>query len=173
MEPTQWRLAGSSELFQVGDGGVGPPTFSAPFDEQALRCVTPPRVGMAEMIDQLGAGSSPQVGLERGQSAFGSDAINPATILASTQVEFAPDFLRNVVRMFDDVALHIDQVESAVRAGFDANGPESTIAAGEEFAICFLRRATRDKRRTARGEHVAVDKVAHNIAYEDAAVEVG
>src|SRR5437867_10714182 len=115
MKPSEGRLPGSCQLFQVCDRRIGPATFRTTFNEQPLRRIAPPRVGMTKMIDQLGARSATQVGLKRRQSAFGSDSINPAALFPRAQVEFTPDLFRNVVGMFNHIPLHVAQVESAVR----------------------------------------------------------
>src|SRR5258705_13173130 len=103
MQPAQRRFP-RGEGFQFWDGSVGPAGFSAPLDEQPLSSMTPPRIGMTQVIDQLDSRCATQVKLSWRESAFRSDAINPAAIFAGAQVKFIFDLLGNVIRMFDDVA---------------------------------------------------------------------
>src|SRR2546428_4163774 len=95
VEPAQGALARG----QPGQGRHS--GFVLALDEQTLSGNSPPLVGMTEVPGQLRRGSSPQMRLDAGQAAFGSDSVDPAAILAGPQIQLLSDFLRDVVRVFD------------------------------------------------------------------------
>ena len=111
--------------------------------------------------------------LRAGQSSLGSDPVNASAILPGANVELRLHFLRDVVRVLDHIALHIDQIERAVRTQFDADWPKCAVPAAEEFTRLLGGRAARDENWAVRLQDVPVNKVPNHVANQDAAWQIG
>ena len=74
--------------------------------------------------------------------------------------------------MFDDLALHVEQVESAVWSCLEAHRSERRVAAGEELPVGILEGPRGTEHRSVRTDHVAVHQMAHHVADEDRSLQI-
>ena len=142
------------------------------FVEKSLSGPSNPRIWVAQMTDPLSGGHRRETGKPPGRTATRGDAVDATAVLAGTQIQGGPDLLRDVIRVFDDLALHVEQVESAVWSRLQAHRSERRVAAGEELAVGILEGPRSTEHRSIRTNHIAVHQMAHHIADEDRSLQV-
>lgn len=67
--------------------------------------------------------------------------------------------------------VHIQDIESPLRARQQAHGPEALIGRGEELRLRVIRGGAHPRAR--RGQHVALDQVARGLAHKGIAIGIG
>ena len=101
----------------------------------------------------------------------GDDPIDPPALLPGFEVEQRAALLRDVLRMVDDLAIHVDDVERAVGTVGREDRPEPGVARGEEVAPGPRR--LRGERHAVRRHRLPLDQVLRRLADEDAAAMPG
>ncbi len=173
MEPTQGRewagLVGGEGAAQ-GWGDFN----SVTFDQETLCGEAPPGIAMAQQGDQqvvlleiVSDGWSGAVETARG------DPPDASTVGSGTDILFLSDPFRDVVGVFDDLPVHVEEVEGAIGPHLKADGSEVGIAACDEFTMRFLGGATGDEHGSVGLDPFAMDEIADDIADEDGALEIG
>ena len=66
--------------------------------------------------------------------AAGNHPINPAALFPRLEVEQRPALFRDVLRVVDDLAVHVDDVERAIGTVGGEDRPEPGVARGEKVA---------------------------------------
>lgn len=124
---------------------------------------------MIQSGDQFfGVGLFEIYGLDR-SGLFAFHAIDAATIVAPGLVRAVFQFGGDPVGVFDDGAIHIDDVEGTVGAVGKIDGAEPFIASGEEFTLGRLGEGFEGD---AGGvDLIAVDEISGGIAGERVACE--
>jgi len=91
--------------------------------------------------------------------AFGFDPPDAAAVFAQAVIRpivFLP-LGRQPVGVLDHEAVHVGDVERAVRASRGVNGTEPLVAAGEKLASRFIRRSARQVGAAGRREHIVLN----------------
>ena len=142
------------------------------FMEKSLSGPSNPGIRVAQMADPLGGGHRRETGKPPGRTATRGDAVDATAVLTGAQIQGGPDLLRDVIRVFNDLALHVEQVESAVWSCLEAHRSERWVTAGEELAVGILEGPRGAEHRSIRTNHVAVHQMAHHIADEDRSLQI-
>ena len=116
--------------------------FVLPLIEQPRRRVAMPAVGMCEQGHQLGRRCAAQLGQLRLPEAVGDNPVEPPLVAAAGQVEVLLDDRRQAGRMLDHFAVHVEDVQRAVRSVRELHGPEPVVAGRNELS-CSRRSACR------------------------------
>ena len=113
----------------------------------------------AEAARALGASALAQVGRWRGSwpLRLGTHTPDPASIVPATKVDAATCSFRDELRMLDQLAVHIHDVECAVRTRGQVDRAECRIGRRQELATLFD--SPRDERHAGRFENPAVHQV--------------
>ena len=109
----------------------------APVDEKALGGVSPPAVGMAQSLNELGGTSFGQDGGLVGDGPIGcDDSPDPAEVNAGLEIarlHLVGDPRHEEDDVFDDALVHVGDVKGAVRAGAGIDGSEPFVCGSEKF----------------------------------------
>ena len=107
--------------------------------QQLLRGVAPPAVRIAEVRHQLRRGLAEHLRRRRAPShaivgqppdaAVADDLVEPVLIDAVAQIRARA----RPLRLLDDAAIHVSDVQRAVRRGRDVDGPEEWIGGPDEL----------------------------------------
>lgn len=144
------------------------------FEQEALSGEAPPGIAMAQKRDQqLVLSQIEGDGWGGAIRVAGSDPPDASAVGSGADVLLFADPFRDVVGVFDDLPMHVEEVEGAVGAHFKADGAEVGIAAGDEFAMGFLRGATGDEDGADGLDDFAMNEIADDIADENGALEIG
>src|SRR5439155_11971078 len=122
MHASERRSRFFEQTHQEGDGG-----FILSLVKEARGCITVPTVRMFKCGHQLlyrGFAESRQLRL---LESIRHNAIDAATIIACIQIEQLLDRIRQRPWMLDDLAIHIGDVEGAIRSISQLNGAEPEI----------------------------------------------
>jgi hypothetical protein len=142
------------------------------FQQQPLGGFAPPRVWMLERPRELGRRHPAQI--DRRAVPFpaaGSHPIDPAALLAGFEVEQRAALLRHVLRMVDDSAVHVDDVEGTVGSVGGEHRPEPGVARRQE--VVAGARRLRGERHTVRRSHLPLYQVLRRLADEEAVAMLG
>ena len=119
-------------------------------------------------------------GVERGEGdaaprlvVGGHHAVEPATVVAAVEVEVLFEHRGQRIRVFDDLAVHIDDPERAVGAVGAGDRSEPGVGGGEEFRAGFRGIAFGDRTVVGFAQVFAVDEVAADVTDEDLTGEGG
>ena len=144
------------------------------FDEAPLGVGAPPFVGRLQGRD----GFVEVVGSDRRSGGGGArngriaeDAVNAAAVLAAFEVEEAARFLRHVARVVDLAAIHVGDVERAIGAFPEKDGPEPNVRGGEKLLAAGGRIGA--ERGAVGAEHLALHEILRGLADEDVARVLG
>ena len=96
-----------------------------------------PHVVVLELGDEFAGSGAGEVNRFGRQAGFWGEAIDAAAVVARADVLIFPHFFRDVIGMFDDVALHIDHVKRAVGTKLEADEAGGAVGAGDKFAGGF------------------------------------
>ena len=140
--------------------------------EKSLSGPSNPGIWVAQMADPLVGGHRRETRKPPGRTATRGDPVDATAVLTGPQIQRGPDLLRDVIRVFDDLALHVEQVESAVRSRLQAHRTERWVAAGEELPVGILEGPRGAEHRPVRTDDVAVHQMPHHIADENRSLQV-
>ena len=71
-------------------------------------------------------------------SRGGMDAINAAAVFSSPDLVAIHDLIWDVIRVLNDLALHVDQIQGSIRALLQPYRPEMGVTTGNEFCMLLL-----------------------------------
>ncbi len=133
-ESVEARHGGSGRVGEQGAKGGGRCRVAA-FDEQALGGVTDPAVGMREASHALG-GASWQDRLGRGRLIVAHDAPDAALVdgrLELTRLDVGHQVVSQEARVLKHPAIHVHDVEGAVRTVGHHHRAEAFVGGRQEF----------------------------------------
>lgn len=142
------------------------------FQEETLGGQSAPGIEIGEVLDELCGCATGGGRTGSGQSGFGCDSVDAASLLAGAEFELLAHTGWDVVGMFDDVPLHIDQVEGTVGPGFKSDGAEIDVVTGEELAVEFGGGSGGDEDGAVGMDDIAMNEVADDVADQDAAGQI-
>ncbi len=147
---------------------------SLTFDEESLGGEAPPGIAMPEEGDEKGVLLKIPGGGSGGLGPVAMGDPPDATAIGSgADVLFLADACGDVIGVFDDLAVHVEEVEGAIGAHFEADRAEAGILAGDEFAMGFVGSATGDKDGAVGMDDFPMDEISDDVADEDGALKVG
>ena len=141
------------------------------FDQPPLGVGAPPFVGGFQCVDgfrQIVAAVSVGCIVSARRWGGANDAVDAAAVLAAFEVEEGPRFQRHVTRVVDFAAIHVGEVERAVRALAEKDRPEPDVGAGEKFFSCGGR--LRAESRALGPEDLALHEILGGLADENVAL---
>ena len=150
-----------------------PAIEGVPFEQHALREIAHRAVAIAQGIDErLEVAGGPSRRLRR--RVFGGDAPDAAKPDRSGEpalVDLLPQEGRHVGLVLDDAAVHVRDVERAVRTDRERHRPEPLVGAREELAIGES--IPRDRQPIVLRHVEPLDRVRRRLADERVAGELG
>ena len=138
------------------------------FEEEPVRSVAPPAVGVFERRDELGGRGIAQAGRLFRREAGRRDPVDPPLVAAAAEVEVLHDVERDVDRL-DHLAAHVEGVERAVGRVHEVHGAEPVVRRADELGVAVD--ARRLERRADGRELHPVDQVVLRVADEGIAAE--
>ena len=141
------------------------------FEEETLRGLTPPGVGIGQQGHELGGLRLAQGRLGALLEAVGDQVVEPPAVLPARQVEVLLDRLGDRGRVFDRLAIHVQDQERPVGGVGEVDGPEPVVRRGQEFDLLIGPR--REELRAVLREGLAMDEVAPHVADEGVAAVLG
>ncbi len=98
-----------------------------------------PTVGMGEEFDPASDGSGGEVadalGGGNGIEVGGSEAPEPAAVIAGVEVQMTFETVGKRPRVFDGLAIHVEDPEATVGGVDELDGAKPVVGGGEEFGI--------------------------------------
>ncbi len=160
------RLA--CETCEFGDG-----RHVLPLVDEPRRGIAHPAVRMPERRGQRRPRCSGQLGHARARRALARHAIDAAHGAARAHVERRHDLCRNGLRVFDDGAVHVDDVEGTVGPGGEVHRTEPDVGRAQELGAGFTRRPDARERNAGVDDLLAVREVVGGLRDDGAAVVLG
>ena len=105
------------------------------FEEETLRGLTPPGVGVGQQGHELGGRRPAQGRLGALLEAVGDEVVEPPAVLPARQVEVLLDRLGDRGRVLDRLAVHVQDQERAVGGVGEVDGPEPVVRRGQELDL--------------------------------------
>ena len=97
-----------------------------------------PAVWMVQSRNQLGTSRLAKRWNSRLNKNIGDDAVNPAPIIATVEVDVLLDSLRQRPRVLNHFAIHVSDVQRTIRADLHLHWAEPVIRRGEEFPVTLI-----------------------------------
>ncbi len=92
--------------------------------DEAGGCFAVPGIGVGQRGDEFSGGGLSKAWWGAGCKAIGGDAVEAAAIVAGIEVEVLLDSGRKRPRVFDDLAIHVDDPERSIRSVGHLHGTE-------------------------------------------------
>ena len=146
----------------------------AALDEEPLRGVANPAVGIRQADDECGGVFAREPGKRRGPFRGGDDAINAPVVDAlvkAARERIAAQVGGHELAVLRDAAVEIHDPERAIGAVVETRRAEALISRGEKFAVVVGE--LRGEREVAVGDEVAFEEVQRGIGHEGVADELG
>ena len=138
--------------------------------QQPLRRVAPPLVRGGQRVDERGEVGVADPGRVRGgQPLGGHDAVDASLVVAGADVERLLHRVGDPLGVLDDRAVHINDIQPAVRTGGHRDRPEPVVAPAEQLSLRLV--PARREAGTVWRQHILVHHVHHHVVYEQAALE--
>ena len=138
-------------------------------DEETLRGQPPPPVRVGERVEEFAGARAvvaAEVGVPGRQSGGRHDPVDAAPVVALVEVEFRLHPVGDPLGVFDDAAVHVQDVQRSLRPHRQVDRSEQRVGRGEELhARPGPRRLGRGARRVDDG---AMDQVRGRIRHEHA-----
>ncbi len=167
MEAAQRGRAFVQEVPERIDGGR-----VLPLEDQSVRGVAVPGVGMFQKSDQLDGREPSQVGRRREAEIGWSEPVDAPAILTIAQVEPGLDVVGNRPGVLDRLAVHVENVQGSIGRIHEIHRSEPGVSRGEKFGVAV--RTVGAEGHTVGFEHHAEDHVIRHFAEEQiAAVWLG
>ena len=100
-------------------------------------------------------------------SRGGMDAINAAAVFSSPDLVAIHDLIWDVIRVLNDLALHVDQIQGSIRALFQPYRPEMGVTTGNEFCMLLLGCSACHQAGSLARHDIAMDQVADHVTNEN------
>jgi len=152
------------------DGEQRPRGLILSLDQQSLRRVAPPLVGGGQDVDERGERGVTEPGRARGgQPLGGHDAVDASLVVAGADVERLLDRVGDPLGVLDHRAVHVDDIQPAVRTGGQRDRPEPGVAPAEQLRLRLV--PARREAGTVWRQDILVHQVHHHVVHEQAALE--
>src|SRR5260221_12234737 len=125
-----------------------------------------PAIWTFERGDKLGGARLAKAGLRWPLKAIRHHPINATEIVPAVQVEKFFQVVGQRPRVFDRLAVHVDDVKCAVRSVGKLHGPKPGISRGNEFGQIFTRPALRFEAGTVQKQNLTMNEIAAGITNE-------
>jgi hypothetical protein len=142
-----------------------------PPDQKALGRIAEPAVGVFQLADGGVDMIAVKAGFYIGQTRLGSDAVDPALIVAAEELHVLLQFIGDPFRVLDNGTIHIDYVECAVGPDPHVDRAGMSVGSGEELDLVSGAAGAED--RSVGLELVMVDDVKDGVGHEQGIVELG
>ena len=145
----------------------------APLAEQPRGGVAMPAVRVLQSFHQVFGARAAKPHQLRLRKIRWHDAEDAPAIHAAVQVQFALQLRRQRPRVLDRLAIHVHDVERAVRRVRHGHGPEPVVARGEKLFARLLRCAFGEEVQSLAPQTFAVTQVAAAVCDKRVAVILG
>src|ERR1041385_2908115 len=125
-----------------------------------------PAIGMFEYRYQFSNRSFSKPRQFRLFESIRHDAINPAAIISSIQVEQLLDRVRQGPWVFDYLPIHIGDVECSVWRVSQLHRAKPQVGRSQEFAFLLVRRTFGEEGHAIAPDFFAVDEIASAVGHE-------
>ena len=140
-----------------------------PLEQQPRRRAPMPAVRVIERLNQLGHSRLAKPRQLRLNKHSGHNPVNPATVVATVEVDVLLDAVRKRPRVLDHFAVHIGNVKRAVRADLHLHRPKPVVGRGEELPVAFIVGALRGKFYPMGTKFFSMNQVAPSVGDESVA----
>src|SRR5438045_2147609 len=142
-------------------------------NQQSLRSVALPAVRAVEGSDQFSGRELIQPRNGSQLRSFGINAIDVPAVVPGAEIEAPLNLWRYPFGMLDHKAVHVGNVERAVRTGFQHGRSKPVVAGREEFGFGFFLCAMAREGNAVPLQHFAMDEIVHGLTNENAIGKFG
>ena len=162
LHPHLRAVVGREQTPQAGGGACVTSLNQKPLDRVPL-----PAVGGVQGRDQTRGIQEAQLRDRTPHGTARGDAVDAAAIVAGSKVHSGLHLRGNPLRMLEDEAVHVGDVQGPVGAHPQSRGPEPVVGAGQEFGTLFSGGPLAVQGAAPGAEHFLMDHVVDRFTDED------